>query len=562
MVKKSILSLALVAALCLGLIPSTVYAAESDFVIKDVYLEDGRVFRDVLTVYNGPGGNVVIPDGERFVGLGIGLLSGGEGGGLFAGRTDITSVFIPDSAVAIGGSAFSGCTGLTSISIPHNVRQIATSAFSGCTGLTSLTIPGNVKEISTDAFSGCTSLTSLTLCEGIEYIGGDAFRGCTGLTSVTIPNSVTTLRGLSFAYCSNLSDVTIPATVNIPSNPFDETAWEKKQGEWIIINNTLIEYQGDKTAVVIPDNVTTIGGYWYGGDWPELKSVTIPNSVTTIADSAFNGLSGLTSIDIPNGVTDIGAGAFGSCGLTSVTLPDSVKTIGAGAFGGCYELTSITIPSSVTAIGGGVFTSCDKLTIHGSSGSYIEDYAKEYNIPFVADLAPVVTVGGFRDVQESEYFAQPVLWAVEKGITAGTSANTFSPNQVCTKAEILTFLWRSQGKPEPTINAPYSNLSPSDFYYKAALWACETGVVGSGDFGRECTRSFAVMYLWILAGKPSAPATNFTDVPSNADYAQAVAWAVQQGITSGTSATTFSPEATCTRGQIVTFLYRAYGKQA
>lgn len=70
------------------------------------------------------------------------------------------------------------------------------------------------------------------------------------------------------------------------------------------------------------------------------------------------------------------------------------------------------------------------------------------------------------------------------------------------------------------------------------------------------------MYLWILAGKPSAPATNFTDVPSNADYAQAVAWAVQQGITSGTSATTFSPEATCTRGQIVTFLYRAYGKQA
>ena len=552
MVKKSILSLALVAVLFLGLIPGTVYAEERDFVI------DGN---GILTAYNGPGGDVVIPNGVRYVGF-LGTFNGTEidSGYVFAGRKDITSVTIPNSVIYIGKGAFAGCTGLTSVTIPNSVNRTGTEIFSGCTGLTDVIISGSVSKVETAAFMGCINLKNVTLCDGIKEIGGDSFRGCVNLTSIFIPDSVSTIESISFLDCTSLTDVRIPKNTTIKGNAFKGTPWQEKQGDWVVINGTLVEYRGDQTTVTLPDNITTIGSYWYDGDWSELKSVTIPNSVTTIEDHAFSQLSGLTSVNIPNGVTDIGMSAFEGCGLISVTLPDSVKTIGARAFGGCYELTSITIPNSVTSIGREAFTSCNKLTIHGSSGSYIEDYAKEYNIPFVADLAPVVTVGGFRDVQESEYFAQPVLWAVEKGITAGTSANTFSPNQVCTKAEILTFLWRSQGKPEPTINAPYSNLSPSDFYYKAALWACEMGVVGSGDFGRECTRSFAVMYLWILAGKPSAPATNFTDVPSDADYAQAVAWAVQQGITSGTSKTTFSPEATCTRGQIVTFLYRAYGK--
>lgn len=174
----------------------------------------------------------------------------------------------------------------------------------------------------------------------------------------------------------------------------------------------------------------------------------------------------------------------------------------------------------------------------------------------------IAKVGGFNDVLETDYYADPVLWAVKNEITSGTTDTTFSPDETCTTAQILTFLWRSQGKPEPTIQNPFSDISPGDYFYNAALWANEKGLVSGSTFGGNtpCTRAATMTYLWKLAGSPSAPDAPFTDVSSNVDYIQAVAWAVQQGITSGTSETTFSPEATCTRGQIVTFLYRAYVK--
>lgn len=560
--KKRVLSLAFALVLCLGLFPSTASAADSDFVIKDIYRENVGIYTNVLVAYNGPGGAVTIPKGVQYVGLGVGFESSGEGGYVFAGREDITSVTIPEGAIAIGGGAFAGCTGLTSVTIPNSMQNILTDAFSGCSSLTSIMIPGSVQRIGVRAFAGCTGLTDLTLCEGIRTIRGEAFKGCTSLTSVSFPSSAT-IQALAFQDCTNLIDVKIPAAVNISGNPFDGTAWREHQGDWLIINGTLLEYVGNELNVVIPDGVTTLGSYWFGGDWDEVKSLSIPNSVTKIGGSAFNGgFSGpwgyIHTVNIPNSVTEIGTSAFAYSYLSSLTIPDSVTAIGIGAFSNCQYLSSITIPSSVTSIGIRAFDNSPNVTIHGSAGSYAENYAKENNIPFVADLTPVSTVGGFCDVQEGDYYAQPILWAVENGITTGTSETTFSPNEVCTKAQILTFLWRSQGSPEPTIGAPYSGLSPSDYYYKAALWACETGVVNSGDFGRECTRSFAVMYLWKLAGSPSAAPSAFTDVPSDAEYAQAVAWAVSQGITTGAGATTFSPDATCTRGQIMTFLYRAF----
>ncbi len=556
--KKRILSLVFTLALCLSLFPIGTSAASSDFTIKDVYVE-GKHFTNVLTAYNGPGGNVIIPEGVQYVGLGIGFDSAGEGGSVFEGRKDIISVSIPKSAYAIGGNAFADCTGLTNLTIPDGVTQIANKAFAGCSGLTSLTIPGSVRTIGTGAFAGCTGLTSLTLCDGVGTIGGEAFQGCTGLTNVSFPGTAT-IESLAFRGCTNLSNITVPATVRISGNPFDGTAWWEKQGDWLILNGTLLAYQGNNANIVIPNNVTCIGGGWYQGLGEDVSSITIPHNVTTINDNAFWHINGITSITIPDSVTYIGDRAFADTGLITVKIPDSVTSIGYAAFDECSDLTGIIIPSSVSTIERGAFDRCPKLTIHGSTGSYAEAYAKEYSIPFVSDLAPVSTVGGFIDVQEGAYFAEPVLWAVNEKITAGTAVNTFSPNKVCTKAEILTFLWRSQGEPEPTIDPPYSGLSPNDYYYKAALWACETGLVTSGDFGRPCSRSFAVMYLWKLAGSPSAIPSNFTDAPKDAEYAQAVAWAVEQGITQGTSATTFSPDTTCTRGQIVTFLYRAFAE--
>lgn len=165
----------------------------------------------------------------------------------------------------------------------------------------------------------------------------------------------------------------------------------------------------------------------------------------------------------------------------------------------------------------------------------------------------VPTVGGFTDVKTGDYFADPVLWAVEKKITAGTSATTFAPNATCTQSQILTFLWRAKGEPKPT-----GTVSGTQYYATAAQWAKEQGLTDNFSAEADCTRAMVVTYLWKLAGSPKTGTSNFSDVPTNADYAQAVAWAVEQGITSGTGNGRFSPNSTCTRGQIVTFLYRAF----
>ena len=173
------------------------------------------------------------------------------------------------------------------------------------------------------------------------------------------------------------------------------------------------------------------------------------------------------------------------------------------------------------------------------------------------------TVGGFVDVKESDYFADAVLWAVEKNITSGTSKTTFSPNNTCSNAEILTFLWRANSSPEPTNDNPFTDIKAADYFYKAALWAAEKGIVSGPVFSAntDCTRAMTMEYMWKAAGSPAPAGTvDFSDVPADSGYAQAVAWAVEQNITSGTGGGNFSPAATCTRGQIVSFLHRAMGK--
>lgn len=181
---------------------------------------------------------------------------------------------------------------------------------------------------------------------------------------------------------------------------------------------------------------------------------------------------------------------------------------------------------------------------------------------FVAILASSLTVPAFAisfsDVADDSYYAEAVSWAVEQGITVGTSNTTFSPDQTCTKEQILTFLWRSQGSPTASISNPFSDIVGDEYYAGAALWAYERNIIEGTSFaGSEpCTRSMAVNYIWKCAGEPEGGAASFTDVPTDAPYSSAVSWAVEQGITNGTSSTTFSPNVICTRAQIVTLLKR------
>ena len=174
----------------------------------------------------------------------------------------------------------------------------------------------------------------------------------------------------------------------------------------------------------------------------------------------------------------------------------------------------------------------------------------------------VELVAGFSDVAANGYYRDAVEWAVDRGITSGTGGTTFSPDRNCTRGEIITFLWRASGSPQTSTIAIIEDIAPGQFYFDAVTWAAEQGIIEDGVNFRPndpCTRAMAVEFLWRAAGAQAISMdTGFTDVPASASYSTAVEWAVIEGITSGTSATTFSPDTVCTRAQIVTFLYRAF----
>ena len=170
----------------------------------------------------------------------------------------------------------------------------------------------------------------------------------------------------------------------------------------------------------------------------------------------------------------------------------------------------------------------------------------------------------FVDIPADEYYLEPVLWAVGKGITSGTSANTFSPYRIITRGEAVTFLWRAMGSPEPVLMInPFVDVTEADYYYKAVLWAAEKGItagVGNNHFapGQECTRAQILTFLWVAMGKPASDAeVTFNDVQVGDYYYTAVAWAYEKGITAGVGGGAFGVNVLCNRAQVITFLYRA-----
>ena len=170
----------------------------------------------------------------------------------------------------------------------------------------------------------------------------------------------------------------------------------------------------------------------------------------------------------------------------------------------------------------------------------------------------------FVDVKETDYFYDAVLWAVENNITSGVDPTHFGPGQSCTRAQVVTFLWAAAGKPAPrqTVN-PFTDVPAGAWFADAVLWAVENGITSGTSattFGpsAQCTRSQVVTFLWAAAGKPAVSRANpFTDVPAGCWFEKPVLWALENGITSGTSATTFGSGSLCLRAQVVTFLYKA-----
>ena len=236
------------------------------------------------------------------------------------------------SVTSIGKSAFKWCSSLTSVTIPNSVTSIEYEAFELCSSLTSVTIPNSVTSIGNYAFNNCFSLTSVTIPNSVTSIGYYAFYGCSSLTSISIPNSVTSIGELAFSSCSSLTSVTIPTYVT----SIGECAFAYCSSLTSIVvesSNTMYDSRENCNAIIETASNTLIAG---------CQSTTIPNSVTSIGESAFRGCSFLTSVTIPNSVTSIGESAFRGCSsLTSISIPNSVTSIGKSAFKLCSSIADI-----------------------------------------------------------------------------------------------------------------------------------------------------------------------------------------------------------------------------
>ena len=272
---------------------------------------------------------------------------------------NVTRVVIPERVTRIGDYAFMGCTSLTSIEIPNNVTRIGRSAFSGCTSLTSIEIPNSVKRIGLYAFSDCTSLTSIEIPNSVTSIGNKAFSKCTSLTSIVIPNSVT-------IFGSN-DDITHHLT---------------SEG---ISSYTLFFGCTSLACLVKIDKTDKI----FECQHKTVTNVVIPKGITIIGDNAFGFCTFLTSVEIPNSVTSIGNSAFYCTSLTSIEIPNSVTSIGNYAFSGCTSLTSIEIPSSVTSIGNGAFEGCTSLEVFSVSDNHTH-FTVVDGVLFSKDLTKLV----------------------------------------------------------------------------------------------------------------------------------------------------------------------------
>lgn len=551
------------------------------------------------------------------------------GAGAFWRCKSLTAINIPDSVTSIGQNAFRE-SGLQSVEIPNGITTIAQFAFESCADLSSVTIPESVTKIESSAFSGCTSLTDIQIPGGVTAICGNAFLGCTGLSGVQLPDSVAKIEYGAFAGCTSLAEITIPQSVTLIGARFadcpvrvspDNQNYQALDG--VLFDKelkTLISCPlSRKETYQIPEGVTKIGEAAFAG-CADLTKVIIPDSVTYIDGAAFTA-SGLTEITIPRGVTLIGE-SFRYCDkLTSVTIPDSVTSIGMCAFEHCTNLPSISIPDSVTFISNDAFLDCgmkevtipasvtdiaerafgyksvwvgvgnsdisvanmtggtgyryepiEGFTIYGYSGTVAELYAKGNSFTFVplgtTTTEPPVS-SKFTDVPADAYYADPVAWAVKNGVTTGMTETTFAPENNCTRAQAVTFLWRAAGKPEPeSASNPFIDVVDSqntNWYYKAVLWAIEQGITTgttAATFSPDepCNRAQIVTFLYRHAGKPAANGGTFSDVTADQYYYQAVQWATANEITNGMGDGKFAPETDCSRGHIVTFLYRNLAK--
>ena len=464
---------------------------------SDFTIENG-----VLIKYNGAGGNVVIPDGVTTIGA------------------------EPSGDTKVSDIAFCNCDELLSVVIPEGVTTINSFAFSDCRRLSTLTIPASLTTVEMNAFIFSDRIRTI-------YYGGSEEQW---------------KELIETNYTAELQDAVVHFTD-------DDTVTVSKNGLSIVLNGVIgyEDIDDDYEDIYAPDRVYHLSS---AVDVPVIvKNVSNESDIIEISNyyGEANKFPGNDEWSIGSSGPDWEVECPAGTSLKhEPTLPfdENVRL---------HVNKNVDYPS--------FFPLYDNLLWGEAYTSYIVDDGRISlskrtvdGVSFDEHYAAFVSASEkFSDVAADAYYAKPVTWAMEKEITDGTSDSTFSPDETCSNAHILTFLWRAYGKPEADA-AGLTDVAADDYFYGAANWAKSLGMISGTEMSPDapCTRASTVMFMWKAAGCPTVDYWNsFSDVPDDADYAMAVTWAVYHGVTKGTSDTTFSPNDTCTRGQIMTFLYRA-----
>ena len=574
-------------------------------------------------------------------------------------RDEIQSVVIEEGVTTVGSCSFFKCENLTSVTLPSTLKEVQERSFLGCINLTAITLPDGLEKLWDMAFTlsgvehivvpdsvtllrprslgGCPALISAVIGTGITEPQSHIFLDSNALESVTFRGELKYVSYSMFSGCKALKKIVLPDSV---------TAIEAKAFD----NSGLTEIQ-------LGDAVTEIGEYAFART--PLEQIVLPQSVKKLGQHAFEDCLWLVSIDA-GGLEEIPDGILSDCRqIRNITVsgnmdrsilvlmnhprdPDmKINYLGTRSQWARYyedgnvqypdyvhfddhahryvkgELTSrnceessfypytcticgdevdspiykksqhvwdegrVTVEPTCNQNGwkGRSCTVCGatiKVVVYALGHSFVETVLAEPTYDTPGKIQYTCTRCGttgeyetpvkepFEDVVHGSFYRDAVIWATEQGVTTGIDTTHFQPNSQCTRAQAVTFLWRSVGKPEHSENMiQFEDVGREQFYYDPVGWAVENGVtngVDSVQFAPDaaCTRGQIVTFLWRSAGcpQPTGEKMPFRDVETGSYYEAAVQWAVENGITNGAAEDQFQPNVACTRAQIVTFLYR------
>ena len=538
----------------------------------------------------------------------------------FQGCSKLKSLTLPTDLKTIGQSAFQGCTSLETLNIP-SAETIDASAFSGCKALTSISLPKNVKTIGNAAFRYCDNI------KDVYYAGSETEWNAIDFTYFNEALTGATIHYAGETHTHNYVDgvCTICGAKDpnyVPPHTHDykavvtaPTCTEKGYTTHTCsCGGSYVDSYTNALGHDYKDGKCTRCGAKDPGQTHEhdYKSTVTKPTCTEMGyttHTCFCGDSYVDSYKDALGHLYI----FGKC-IRCGEKEDSSEThthdyksrvVEPTCTEGGYTLWECECGKSyetlhTDALGhdykDGLCTRCGAKDPNAHTHKYVETVVKPtctekgyttYTCSVCGDIYkgsytnalghsysngtcvrcgekdPSAAAPSFVDVPSTSYCYDAVQWAVENGVTAGTDSTHFSPNAGCTRAQVVTFLWRAAGKPIVSANVSFTDVSSDAFYYEAVKWAVANGITAGTDAAHfspnaTCTRGQVVTFLYRAAKSPSvSTVSSFSDVAAGSYCYNAVSWAVANGITAGTGGNRFSPNATCTRGQVVTFLYRA-----